>query len=264
MKPETLMPLDLAHAPEPAERHEHALLAVVERGRQASVQHRQDVARRVRTLPDRVLGRGRPSASPCPGSTIDRAITQRPHPFEPGHGERRVEAGQPSASSAPSTPASNPVQVRGVAHCADHRRGRDDLAVVELNQIGLDASQAPTEVARTPARTSFFVFVPAEAIAELRQDMRPAVDEDDIRLREVGEGPMRGPQQVLELGGNFDAGRPAAHDDEREERIAAGQFRLVGRFLELGQGAVPEVERVAERPHADRVLGHAGPTPESR
>ena len=69
---------------------------------------------------------------------------------------------------------------------------------------------------------------------------------------------MRRPQQVLELGRNFHAGRAAAHDDKRQERVAASRVGLVGRFLELGQGAVAEVERVAECPHTDRVLGHAG------
>ena len=73
---------------------------------------------------------------------------------------------------------------------------------------------------------------------------------------------MGGPQQVLELGRNFHAGRAAANDDEREKRVASSRVRLIGRLLELGQGPVAEIEGVAKCPHADRVLGHPGHRPE--
>ena len=91
---------------------------------------------------------------------------------------------QPRSSSAPSTPASPARTGFGALPTrADHGRGRDDLAVVELDPIGFDPDQAPTEDEPHPGPHQLLRRVPAESIAELRQDVRPAVDEDDLRLR---------------------------------------------------------------------------------
>ena len=249
---------DLAHPPEPAERHEHALLAVVERvgGRPSST------ARTLRAAwgPSRtacwaVAGDGRP----VPGSMIDAQSPSAQTRSSPGTANVASGRIQPRESSAPSTPAKPakagfgalPTVLITVAVAMT-------LPSSSSHPVGLDAGQASTEDQPDSCAHQLLCRVSAEAIAKLRQDVGPAVDEHDIRFREAGKRPMRGAQQVLELGGNFDAGRAAAHDDEREERVAPSRVGLVGRFLELGQGPVAKVEGVAEGPHADRVLGHPG------
>ena len=65
-------------------------------------------------------------------------------------------------------------------------------------------------------------------------------------------------EQVVQLRGDLDARRAAAHDDRRQEARAPRRISFEARLLEHVERPVAQVERVAQGPDADGVLGHAG------
>ena len=148
--------------------------------------------------------------------------------------------------------------VRCVADRADDRGGLDLGAIVEQHAGRIDALD-PTAQAQLDARVRELPGrVPTEPIAEIRQHHRLAVDQHDAWLElDVGEARGRRFHEVPQLRGDLDAGRSAADDHERELLGSTLRIGLDARLLEHLEGAVAQVDRVAEGANRDAVLGHA-------
>ena len=149
-----------------------------------------------------------------------------------------------------------------VADRAHHGRSRDDRAIVELDPVGFDPCEPPFEDQLDACARQLLRGMAAEAFPELGQDVCAAVDEDDIRLREARESPPSRMQKVDELCRDLDACRSPTDHDEREERSLPLGIGFVRGLFEHRQCVVAEVERVAQAPDAQCVLGHARHGPE--
>ena len=188
-RPRDLDPAHLAHALEPAERDEHALLAVVERERPAAVEDGEDVPRGVRTFADGVL-RGRRHRPAGLGIEDRRAIAERPDAIEPRDGEGGVRA-DPSALVERLRPR------RATTGCGALPTVLTTVAVAMIVPSSSSTRSASTRASRrfrtswTPARGQVPRGMPAEAFPELGQDVCTAVDEDDRRLRQASRNVRR-------------------------------------------------------------------------
>ena len=80
-------------------------------------------------------------------------------------------------------------------------------------------------------------------------DARPSADVVEAARRQLDE--------VVQFGGHLDARRTAADDDEGQQLLAARRVVLQACLLEHVEGPIAQVERVAQRAHADGMLGHA-------
>src|SRR5947209_1298759 len=164
----------------------------------------------MRALADRMLGgrRHRPI-----GGRIDdrRAIADGPDALNARKRERRVRC-RPAAR-VPGRRDAGDQRIRGVADGADDSGSRDGSAVVELDPIDVDASDAAAETEVDMRGAQLLGRVSTESLAELRQNDRLAVDENDARLEDnVAEAPSGELDEVLQLRGHLDPSRTATDD----------------------------------------------------
>ena len=150
--------------------------------------------------------------------------------------------------------------------CAPDERVRGDL------RPGLSATRVgATDATRAPVTTSTVRFSSASrrVLAEVRlehpEDVRPRLDQDDPRFLLRDARVVPGEVVAIELGdrpGAFDAGRPAADDDDVERAVLDQARVLVGR-LPPPEHVLLQPDRVGEGVHRKGVLG--GPLgPEER
>ena len=248
-----LEPEDLADALEPAERDQHALLAVVERRRAAGRPGRPGCSA-PRAAP-RGRRAGRWPASAGRSRVEDRgAVAERPDAFEAR--DREGGIGPEPAPARRGGRQAREDRMWGVADRADDGRGRDLLPSSSSTRSGSTRRAAVrARVGRRPAPASRRVA--AQAFAELVQHECAAVDKDDLGRGSVGEGPAGGVQQVVSSAATSTPVDPPPTTTNVSSALAL-RVGLGARLLEHRQGTVAEVERVAQAPEPDRVLGHAG------
>ena len=98
------------------------------------------------------------------------------------------------------------------------------------------------------------------AIPETRAAARARFEQHDprrprIEVTEIAR--QRQPRNLRERARHLDAGRPAADDDERQQRVRAGRIALPLRPLERQQHAAADVQRVLERFQSGRDRRHS-------
>ena len=221
-----------------------------------AVEGGENVARDVGALADRMLGRRRHRAARL-GIDDRRAVADGPDVLDAGKGERGV--GRWPAAPVPGGRDAGDHGVRRVADRAHDCRRRDRGAVVELDAIDVDPFDPATEPQIDPRRSQLPRGISTEPVAELREDRRLAVHENDPGLEaDVAKAAPGELDEVLQLGRDLDARRSAADDDERQQLLPARGVGLDPRLLEHVESPVAQVERVTERSDPDGVLGHPG------
>ena len=236
---------DLRHRSVAADGRELALVEVFERLRLLAFDQPDDAFRRVAAALDR--GRRKPGHARHRGEIADHEHFRRARQAQvrfdgdaPGlverHAERRAER-------------------RGLHAGRPQNAARDDPLRPHRDALAVDAGDRPpeqhlhTHLLEPPLRRD------REIGRKCRQHPRPRFDEHDPRRRRIDLAEVSRQHVPRDLGQRprqLDAGRPRAHDHEREQRHAPRRIGLaLGRFVRE-QDAAADLDRVLQRLEAGR------------
>src|SRR6266496_2209541 len=110
------------------------------------------------------------------------------------------------------------------------------------------------------ALTQFSIGVAAELVSKLRQNELARMYKYDTEhfLFQVRIERKRIAQEIVDARNGFDSGKATTRNDKGQQRRAFGPRAFRIGFLEMRDQPIAQLNRVAERFHRERVLGHAG------
>ena len=116
------------------------------------------------------------------------------------------------------------------------------------------------------AVAQLLVGIATEFFAELRQNEFARMHEHDPKhfLFQIWIERKRVAQEIVDARDRFDAGKAAAGNDERQQRRTIRPRAFGVGFFEMRDQTIAQLNRVAERLHGQRPLGHAGQIEEVR
>src|SRR5437016_14136806 len=116
------------------------------------------------------------------------------------------------------------------------------------------------------ALTQLFISIPTELVSKLWQNELARMHEHQTEhfLFQVRVERKRVAQEIVDTSDSFDSGEAAARNDKGQQRWAFRPRAFRIGFLEMRDQPIAKLNRVAERFHRKRVLGHAGKIEEVR
>ena len=191
------------------------------------------------------------------GVASSRAVAERPHAVVPGYAQPGVDR---DAVPDSVDRQSRDERIRTRRHCADERASQNPLAGVENRRGAGRRGKAALQPDLDAAPAEYLLGEEAEALVQFRKDALTRVQQHDPRVVRVDALVVLDhlADEVVELGGDLDAGEPAARHHEGHQATARVPIGLHGRFFEQVQDVVAEVQRVADRLERHSVLRPPG------
>src|SRR5438128_8219677 len=116
------------------------------------------------------------------------------------------------------------------------------------------------------ALTQLFIGIATELVSKLRQNEVARMHEYDTEhfLFQIRIERKRVAQEIVDTRDGFDSCEAATRNDKGQQWRAFGPRAFRIGFFEMRDQPIPQLNRVAERFHRERVLGHAGKIEEVR
>src|SRR5437899_5359557 len=116
------------------------------------------------------------------------------------------------------------------------------------------------------ALTQLLIGIATELVSKLRQNELAWMHEYDMEhfLFQVRIERKRVAQEIVDTRDGFDSGEPATRNDKGQQRRAFRPRTFRIGLFEMRDQPIAQLNRVAERFHRERVLGHAGKIEEVR